>query len=109
MKHALGLIEVIGMAAAVSALDAACKNAAVTLVGCQKIIGAGKSLSVTLHIAGTVADVRSAVDAGVAAAEKVGRVLASHVIPRPHEELGKLIEQFNKEYNQKLAEKLEKL
>ncbi|MFZ5354824.1 MAG: BMC domain-containing protein [Bacillota bacterium] len=95
MNGALGLIEVIGMATAVSALDAACKNADVKLVGCNKVIGAGKSISVTIQIAGQVAAVRSAVDAGVEAANKVGKVLAHHVMPRPHEELEKLIFGFN--------------
>lgn len=101
MKGALGLIEVIGMATAVTALDAACKNAEVTLVGCEKVIGAGKAISVTIEIAGQVAAVKSAVDTGVEAASKVGKVLSAHVIPRPHEELDKLIIQFNEAYEKK--------
>lgn len=104
MKGALGLIEVIGMATAVTALDAACKNAEVALVGCEKVIGAGKAISVTIEIAGGVAAVRSAVDAGVEAANKVGKVLSAHVIPRPHEELDKLAAQFGEAYERKLAE-----
>ncbi len=102
MKGALGLIEVIGMATAVTALDAACKNAEVVLVGCEKVIGAGKAISVTIEIVGQVAAVKSAVAAGVEAAGKVGQVLSSHVIPRPHEELDKLIVQFNAAYEKKL-------
>jgi microcompartment protein CcmL/EutN len=68
MKGALGLIEVLGMTAAVTALDAACKNADVVLVGCEKIIGTGKSISITIQLAGQVAAVKSAVEAGAAAA-----------------------------------------
>jgi microcompartment protein CcmL/EutN len=105
MKEALGLIEVIGMATAVTALDAACKNANVKLVGCNRVIGAGKSISVTIQIAGQVAAVRSAVDAGTEAANKVGKVITAHVIPRPHEELEKLITAFDIEYQKKLKQK----
>ncbi len=105
MKEALGLIEVIGMAAAVTALDAACKNANVKLVGCNRVIGAGKSISVTIQIAGQVAAVRSAVDAAVEATNRVGKVLTAHVIPRPHEELEKLITAFDADYQKKLKQK----
>lgn len=108
MKEALGLIETIGMTAAAAALDAACKNADVTLTGCEKVIGAGKSISVTIQLAGQVAAVQSAVDAGVAAAQKVGKVLSYHVIPRPHEDLEKLMARFNQAYQEKLREKEEK-
>lgn len=107
MNSALGLIEVLGMATAVTALDAACKNADVVLVGCEKIIGTSKSISVTIQIAGQVAAVKSAVEAGAAAAEKVGKVVSAHVIPRPHEELDKLLECFNKDLNKKKEEKKE--
>ncbi len=108
MNGALGLIEVVGMATAVSALDAACKNADVKLVGCNKVIGAAKSISVTIQIAGQVAAVRSAVDAGVEAANRVGKVLTAHVIPRPHEELDKLLICFNEEVDKKKTEKRSK-
>ena len=96
MEKALGLIEAIGLSTAVTALDAASKAADITLVGVEKVIGAGESVSVTIQIAGDVAAVRAAVDAGVAAGTRVGSILASHVIPRPHEEVAKLIEKFAK-------------
>ncbi|GAV26514.1 microcompartment protein [Carboxydothermus islandicus] len=91
MDKALGLIEAIGYATAMTALDAAVKAANVTFLGFERVIGAGKKVSVTLKLEGEVAAVKAAVDAGVAAAQKVGEVLTSHVIPRPHGELDKII------------------
>lgn len=108
MKGALGLIEVLGMATAVTVLDAACKNANVKLVGCNKVIGAGKAVSVTVQIAGDVSAVKSAVDAGVDAGSKVGKILAAHVIPRPHEEVQKLFDTFNAEFEKKTQKKSKK-
>jgi ethanolamine utilization protein EutM len=107
MRAALGMIEAIGLTTAVSALDAACKAADVELVGFDKVIGVNKSISVTIHIAGEVAAVRAAVDAGVEAAMRVGDVSASHVIPRPHEEIDKLMKEFKKNLEAKKAEKAE--
>lgn len=97
---ALGLIEAIGLGSAITALDGACKAADVTLVGYEKVIGAGKSISVTVQIVGEVAAVQAAVDAGVTAAERVGKVLSYRVIPRPHEEIDELIKRFNKNLKQ---------
>ncbi|MDW7672478.1 MAG: BMC domain-containing protein [Bacillota bacterium] len=101
MKSAVGMIEAIGLTAAITALDAACKTADVTLIGFEKVIGAGKAVTVTVHITGEVAAVQAGVDAGVAAALKTGSILAYHVIPRPHEEVQKLIESFQKKKHQK--------
>lgn len=96
MEKALGLIEAIGLTTAVSALDAATKAAEVSLIGVEKVIGVGGKVGVNLQIAGEVAAVKAAVDAGVEAAGRVGMVAASHVIPRPHDEVDKLIENFSK-------------
>jgi ethanolamine utilization protein EutM len=101
MRAALGMIEAIGLTTAVTALDAACKAADVELVGFDKVIGVNKSISVTIHIGGEVAAVRAAVDAGVEAAMRVGDVAASHVIPRPHEEIDKLMKEFKKNLESK--------
>ena len=83
MSNAIGLIETKGLVGLVEASDAMCKAASVTLVG-QKQIGGGY---VTVIVRGDVGSVRAAVDAGAAAAKAVGELLASHVIPRPHEGL----------------------
>lgn len=101
MRAALGMIEAIGLTTAVTALDAACKAADVELVGFDKVIGVNKSISVTIHIGGEVAAVRAAVDAGVEAAMRVGKVAASHVIPRPHDEIDKLMNEFKKNLESK--------
>ncbi len=93
---ALGLIETIGLAPAAAALDEALDTADVQFVGAEKVIGAGKCISVTVQIVGEVAAVEAAVASGRAAAEKVGRVLSAHVIPRPHEEVQKLLEEFRR-------------
>lgn len=80
---ALGMIETKGFAAMVEASDAMVKAAKVELVGYEKIGGG----YVTAIVRGDVASVRAAVDAGVKAAEKVGEVVSTHVIPRPHENI----------------------
>jgi microcompartment protein CcmL/EutN len=77
---ALGMIETRGFAAMVEASDAMVKAAKVELVGCEKIGGG----YVTAIVRGDVAAVRAAVDAGIQAAQKVGEIVSSHIIPRPH-------------------------
>ena len=81
---ALGLIETKGFVALVEASDAMVKAANVDLVGWEKI---GSGL-VTAFVAGDVAAVKAAVDAGAAAASRIGEVVSVQVIPRPHEDLG---------------------
>jgi len=80
---ALGMIETRGFAAMVEASDAMVKAAKVVLIGYEKIGGG----YVTAIVRGDVAAVRAAVDAGVRAAEKVGQIISTHVIPRPHDNL----------------------
>ena len=82
-KLSLGLIETWGYLPAVEAVDAGMKSADVTFAGYEIT----KTALVTVKFIGDVAAVTSAVSAGAAAAEKVGRVLATHVIPRPDSQL----------------------
>ena len=82
-QEALGMIECRGLVAMIEAADAAVKAANVTLVGWEKI-DAGL---VTAIGRGEVAAVKSAVDAGAAAGRRVGEVVSTHVIPRPHSEV----------------------
>ena len=82
--QALGMIETRGLVALIEASDAMCKAASVELVGWDKV---GSGL-VTAFVKGDVAAVKAAVDAGAAAAAKVGEVVSVHVIPRPHDDLG---------------------
>jgi ethanolamine utilization protein EutM len=84
---ALGLIETRGYVGAVEAADAMVKAANVQLVGFEKI-GAGL---VSVMVRGDVGAVRAAVDAGAAAARRVGEVVSVHVIPRPEAEVERLI------------------
>jgi microcompartment protein CcmL/EutN len=80
--QALGILETQGLTAILEATDAMLKAADVTLVGKEKIGAA----YVTVIVRGDVAAVKAAVDAGRAAAEPLGKVIASHVIARPHPE-----------------------
>ena len=80
MAEALGMIECRGFAAVVEAADAMVKAAKVELVSMEKTGGG----YVTAVVSGDVAAVKAAVDAGIRGAEKVGEVVATHVIARPH-------------------------
>ena len=94
--EALGLIETKGLVALVEASDAMLKSANVTLIGWQKI---GSGL-VTAFVVGDVAAVKAAVDAGAAAAGRVGEVVGVQVIPRPHEDLGSVLPLAGKKHTQ---------
>lgn len=78
--EALGLIETRGLVALIEAADAMVKEANVTLVGYEKIGGG----LVTVVIRGDVAACKAAIEAGEAAAQKVGDLVSAHVIPKPH-------------------------
>ena len=89
--EALGMIETKGLIALIEASDAMLKAANVSLLGWQKI---GSGL-VTAMVAGDVAAVKAAIDAGAAAAGRVGEVVGVQVIPRPHEDLGSVLPSLN--------------
>lgn len=86
-KEALGLIETKGLVAMIEASDAMVKAANVQLVGYVKIGGG----LVTTMVRGDVGAVKAATDAGAAAAQKVGEVVSVHVIPRPHQDVEKIL------------------
>ena len=83
MKEALGMVETKGLVGAVEAADAMVKAANVKLIGKEKI---GSGL-VTVMVRGDVGAVKASVDAGAAAAKRVGELVSVHVIPRPHEDV----------------------
>lgn len=83
MSKALGLIETRGLVAAIEAADAMVKAANVTIIG-KEIT---RPALVTIKVTGDVAAVKSAVDAGEAAARKVGEVISIHVIPQPDDQV----------------------
>jgi microcompartment protein CcmL/EutN len=98
MAQALGLIEALGLSTAMVALDAAVKCADVTLAGTERVIGAGKMISITLCLDGDVAAVQAAVNAGREAGNAVGTILAAHVVPRPHDDLERVFSRFEKRF-----------
>jgi len=87
MKNALGMIETKGFVGMVEACDQMVKAANVRLVNWEKI-GSGY---VTAIVRGDVAAVKAAVDAGAAAAQKIGELVSVHVIPRPHSNLEEVL------------------
>lgn len=84
--EALGMIETKGLVALIEASDAMVKAARVQLVGYQQIGGG----MVTALVRGDVAACKAAVDAGAAAAQRLGELVSVHVIPRPHGDLDAL-------------------
>lgn len=91
MNHALGMIELYGYLTAVEAADSALKAAGVSLVDIVKVKGG----LVTVFVKGDVGAVKAAMDAAAAAAERVGKVISVHVIPRPADGAWDLIEHKN--------------
>lgn len=86
-KQALGMVETKGLVGAVEAADAMVKAANVVLIG-KETIGAGL---VTVMVRGDVGAVKASVEAGGTAAKNVGELVGVHVIPRPHEDVEKIL------------------
>ncbi|RCW71931.1 BMC domain-containing protein [Saliterribacillus persicus] len=91
MSDSLGIIETRGLTASIEAADAMLKAANVEIVGSEKI---GSGL-VSVIIKGDVGAVKAATEVGVEAAGRVGEVVAVHVIPRPHNDIAKLLPDFS--------------
>ena len=85
--EALGMVETRGLVAAIEAADAMVKAANVTLIGTEKI---GSGL-VSVMVRGDVGAVKAATDAGSQAAARLGEIVAVHVIPRPHQDIEKIL------------------
>ena len=85
--NALGMVETRGLVAAIEAADAMVKAANVQLVGKEQVGGG----LVTVMVRGDVGAVNAAVDSGAAAAQRLGEVIATHVIPRPHNDVEKIL------------------
>ena len=86
-QQALGMIETRGFVAAIEATDAMLKAANVELVGTEKI---GSGL-VSVMVRGDVGAVKAAVEAGADSASRLGELVATHVIPRPHTDVEKIL------------------
>ena len=85
--EALGMVETRGLVAAIEAADAMVKAANVELIGTEKI---GSGL-VSVMVRGDVGAVKAATEAGSVAAAKLGEIVATHVIPRPHADVEKIL------------------
>ncbi len=103
-KSALGVIETVGLVAAIEAADTGVKAANVKLLGYELTKGHGL---VTVKFAGDVGAVKAAVEAGSVAAAKVNKVWSTVVIPRPHDEIEKMIINSDTVGNFKETEKSE--
>ena len=89
-QEALGMVETRGLVAAIEAADTMLKAANVVLVGTEKI---GSGL-VTVMVRGDVGAVKSAVESGAESAGRLGELVATHVIPRPHTDVEKILPQI---------------
>ncbi|TCZ78781.1 BMC domain-containing protein [Paenibacillus albiflavus] len=87
MNESIAIIETRGLTAAIEAADAMLKAANVEIVGTEKI---GSGL-VTVIVRGDVGAVKAAAEVGSEAAQRVGELVAVHVIPRPHSDVAKLL------------------
>jgi len=97
MNLALGLIETKGLVGAIEAADAMAKAADVKIVSKEKVSAA----LMVIKIVGEVAAVKSAVDAGSVAAQRVGQLVSSHIIPRPDDQIDILITSDGKKHKKK--------
>lgn len=86
-QEALGMVETRGLVAAIEAADSMLKAANVVLVGTEKI---GSGL-VSVMVRGDVGAVKAAVEAGASNASHLGELVATHVIPRPHTDVEKIL------------------
>ncbi len=87
VDDALGMIETRGLVAVIEGTDAMLKAARVSYKGIRKV-GAGY---VSVFVEGDVAACKAAVEAGAAAAGRIGEVVSVHVIPRPHGDVPKIL------------------
>ena len=94
-KQALGMVETKGLVGAIEAADAMVKAANVQLIGKEKI---GSGL-VTVMVRGDVGAVKASVEAGAAAAKRVGELVSVHVIPLPHEDVEGILLKLGARYS----------
>jgi ethanolamine utilization protein EutM len=87
MQRALGLVETRGLVASIEAADAMLKASKVDLVGKER----AQAGLITIVIVGDVAAVKSSVDAGAAAAKRVGELVSVHIIPRPDDQIERIL------------------
>ena len=86
-QEALGMIETLGLVTAIEAADAMAKAANVLLIGYENV---GSGL-ITVMVRGDVGAVKAAVDAGVCASQKIGEIISTQVIARPHTDIDHIL------------------
>jgi len=86
--RALGMVETRGLVASIEAADTMVKAARVKLIGKEKVQGG----LITVLVVGETAAVKSAVDAGAVAAQRVGELISTHIIPRPDDQIDEVVE-----------------
>lgn len=89
-NDALGFIETYGLVSVLEAADAMCKAADVELIGYENVA----SGLISVVISGDVGAVKTAVEAGIQAGSKVGKIYSSNVIARPHADIQKIIARY---------------
>ena len=89
-NEALGMIETKGLVGSIEAADAMVKAANVYLIG-KEFVGGGL---VTVMVRGDVGAVKAATEAGAQTAQRLGELVAVHVIPRPHADVEKILPKF---------------
>jgi microcompartment protein CcmL/EutN len=89
-NDALGFIETYGLVSVLEAADAMCKAADVELIGYENVA----SGLISVVVSGDVGAVKAAVEAGIAAGSKVGKIYSSNVIARPHPDVQKIVARY---------------
>ena len=101
MSKALGLVETKGLVASIEAADAMLKASKVNLIGKER----AQAGLITIMVSGDVAAVKASVDAGAAAAQRVGQLVSVHVIPKPDDQLSEIVPTGDKPGIRKPVEK----
>jgi microcompartment protein CcmL/EutN len=89
LDYALGMVETRGLVGSIEAADVMVKTANVALLGTEYI----RNGLVTVEVIGEVAAVKAAVEAGAAAAQRIGQLVSTHIIPRPSDEIEFILKQ----------------
>lgn len=101
--RALGMVETRGLVASIEAADAMVKAAKVQLLGKEKVQGG----LVTILVVGETAAVKSAVDAGAAAAQRLGEIVSTHIIPRPDDQIDLIVNKEGKAEAKRVRKEIE--
>ncbi|MEW9081936.1 BMC domain-containing protein [Caldanaerobacter subterraneus] len=96
MREAIGIVETRSLVGAIEAADAMVKAANVRIIDFQ-FVGSG---FISVIVAGDVAAVKAAVETGQERAARIAEVISANVVPRPHEEVGKVVAEIEREFEE---------